>query len=41
MNGIVNEIGGAMLQQPAMLAGIRSRAESAWRKHLSEATGGM
>jgi protein-S-isoprenylcysteine O-methyltransferase Ste14 len=31
MNGIVNEIGSAMLQQQAMLAGIRARAEGASR----------
>jgi protein-S-isoprenylcysteine O-methyltransferase Ste14 len=30
VNWLVNEIGGAMLQQPAMLAGIRWRAEKAF-----------
>lgn len=35
VNGLVNEIGGAMLQQQAMLAGIRARAEGAARAALS------
>jgi protein-S-isoprenylcysteine O-methyltransferase Ste14 len=30
-NGLVGTIGGAIIQQPAMFAGIRARAERAWR----------
>jgi hypothetical protein len=42
LNGIVNEIGGATLQQPANLAGIKTRAEAAWRgqaRTISDTTG--